>query len=415
MQSKRTPPGITIRHSRSCAAARDRAAKCTCGKPTYRAWVYDPLYVNPRTGKRGAKTYKAFPTLAAAKSWRGDAYAKVRRGRSVTPSRKTLREVSEAFLAGAKASPPTVLTRSGRPYKPSVLRVYEADLARKVLPDLGAYRVNEIRRSHLQALADRLVGEGLSDSKVRNVFVAVRAVYRYAMERDDAIESNPTTGLRLPTGLGRRDRIATPAEAIELLGALPDDLRALYATAFYAGLRRGELRALRWEDVDLAGGVINVRRSWDDYEGEVSPKSQKSTRTVPIIGGLRDELTALKARTERDGGDFIFGARRDAPFTPSHVRRRAEKAWEDANEKRAEEELDPLAPIGLHECRHTFVSLMHDAGLSLERIGDYVGHSSSYMTDRYRHLLDGHEAEAARMFEAYLARADTASRLEQLD
>jgi hypothetical protein len=48
---------------------------------------------------------------------------------------------------------------------------------------------------------------------------------------------------------------------------------------------------------------------------------------------------------------------------------------------------------------------MHDAGFSLERIGDYVGHSSAYMTDRYRHLLDGHEAEAAERFEGYLARA----------
>lgn len=50
-----------------------------------------------------------------------------------------------------------------------------------------------------------------------------------------------------------------------------------------------------------------------------------------------------------------------------------------------------LQPIKLHECRHTYVSLMHAAGLSLERIGDYVGHTSAYMTDHYRHLLEGHE------------------------
>jgi hypothetical protein len=48
-----------------------------------------------------------------------------------------------------------------------------------------------------------------------------------------------------------------------------------------------------------------------------------------------------------------------------------------------------LVPIGLHECRHTFVSLMHAAGRSLEEIGDYVGHTSTYMTGQYRHLLDG--------------------------
>jgi hypothetical protein len=56
----------------------------------------------------------------------------------------------------------------------------------------------------------------------------------------------------------------------------------------------------------------------------------------------------------------------------------------------------------LAELRHSYVSLMHDAGFSLERIGDYVGHSSAYMTDAYRHLIEGHEAEAAERFEAYL-------------
>lgn len=57
---------------------------------------------------------------------------------------------------------------------------------------------------------------------------------------------------------------------------------------------------------------------------------------------------------------------------------------------------------------------MHDAGLSLERIGDYIGHTSASMTDRYRHLLEGHEREAAEQLDAYLARADSEARLAQL-
>jgi integrase len=83
----------------------------------------------------------------------------------------------------------------------------------------------------------------------------------------------------------------------------------------------------------------------------------------------------------------------------------ASTAWAVENAKRGEEERPLLEPLGLHELRHSYVSLMHDAGFSLERIGDYVGHSSAYMTDAYRHLLEGHEAEAAERFEDYLARA----------
>ena len=73
-----------------------------------------------------------------------------------------------------------------------------------------------------------------------------------------------------------------------------------------------------------------------------------------------------------------------------------------------------LERIVLHECRHTYVTLMFEAGLSLERIGDYVGHSSTYMTERYRHLLEGHEAESAKALDAYLERADTTARMAQV-
>jgi integrase len=63
-----------------------------------------------------------------------------------------------------------------------------------------------------------------------------------------------------------------------LLAELSPNDRSLWATAVNAGLRRGELRALRWHDVDAAAGVIHVRRGWDAVEGEIEPKSDKGTR-----------------------------------------------------------------------------------------------------------------------------------------
>jgi integrase len=72
-----------------------------------------------------------------------------------------------------------------------------------------------------------------------------------------------------------------PDECSKLLEALTVDDRPLWATAMYAGLRRGELMALRIEDVDLATGVIHVRRSWDAVEGEIAPKSIKGGKVRP--------------------------------------------------------------------------------------------------------------------------------------
>lgn len=159
--------------------------------------------------------------------------------------------------------------------------------------------------------------------------------------------------------------------------------------------RLGELRALKVGDVDLAAGVIHVRRSWDPKEGEIPPKSAKGTRTVPIVPVLRDYLDR---HAGRPADDYVWG-----PFTWAVVRR-ARRAWKKKG----------LTPIGLHECRHTYVSLMSEAGFTLEEIAPYVGHSSTYMVERYRHLLPGHEQRAAERFAAYLERADTQARLAQI-
>src|SRR5262245_16036161 len=218
-----------MRHQRRCRSF--TGGKCNC-RPSYRAWVYDR--------RSGTKIRTTHPTLAAARTWRTDALAAVRRGELAPPSRHTLCEAAEEWLEGATADPPTILTRSGGRYKPSVLRSYEAALRRFVLPELGGVRLSEIRRGDLQTLADRLLGAGFSASTVRNVVMPVRAIYRHAIERDE-VHINPTSHLRLPTELGRRDRVATAREAADLIDALPDVDRALWATAFYAGLRLGEL------------------------------------------------------------------------------------------------------------------------------------------------------------------------------
>jgi integrase len=398
--------GIVQRHSRSCPKYTDKNApqRCRCTK-TYAAWVYDKS-----TGKKIKKT---FPTEAAARTWRADWKRKLDRGQKA-PTKVTLNHAAAKWLADAEAG--IARNKSGERYKPSALRSYRHALDKYILPDLGAFKLSEVRRADVQALIDRLNGQGFGGSTIANTVMPLRVIYRRALESDD-VEVNPTTNLRLPAASGPRERAASPAEAAALVAALPENEQALWATAFYAGLRRGELRALRVSDVDLAKGVINVTRSWDDTEGAVGPKSKKGKRTVPIVGLLRDHLDAHIARTGRGGDDFIFGITSRRPFSTSHVRRRALGAWAAAaigSFFRIRRPAVLLEPIVLHECRHTCVSIWHDAGLSLERIGDYIGHSSAYMTDRYRHLLDGHHAEAAAMVDAYLQRADTQARLAQV-
>lgn len=191
-----------------------------------------------------------------------------------------------------------------------------------------------------------------------------------------------------PNPAGKRERIASPSEAARLLAALPAQDRALWATAFYAGLRRGELMALDWSNVDLANGVIRVERSWDRVAGLIEPKSKAGHRTVPVPAALRDHLIEHRMDREPDGGRTPT-----KPVEPSGVAHRAQRAWTAAG----------LDPIGLHECRHTFASLMIGAGVNAKALSTYMGHASVTITfDRYGHLMPGNEAEAAALLDAYL-------------
>jgi integrase len=207
---------------------------------------------------------------------------------------------------------------------------------------------------------------------------------------------NPTRGIQLAAVRGKRERIASPAEAERLISAVLPSERAAWACAFYAGLRLGEIRALRWEDVNLARGVIHVRRGWDQIEGEISRKSVAGERVVPIAAVLRELLIEYGMETRRQKG-LVFGATEEKPFTLTAMRNRARSAWKKAR----------LQPITTHEARHTFASMMIAAGVNAKQLSTYMGHASIAITfDRYGHLMPGNEAEAAELLDIYLAETD---------
>lgn len=229
--SRRRPEGIVVRHGRGCASRSARACDC---RPGYQAQVFSSL--DQRTIR------KTFRALADARAWRADTQAALRRGTLRAPTRTTLAEAAETWLAAANAG--VVRTRSGDRYKPSALRGYEQSLRNRVLPALGGLRLSAVSRVCVQDFVDHMVAEGLGASTVRNTVLPLRAIFRRLVYRSE-VALNPTLDLALPAYRGRRDRVARPAEAERLLRALPEGDRAVWATALYAGLRRGELSAGR--------------------------------------------------------------------------------------------------------------------------------------------------------------------------
>jgi integrase len=388
--------GVRQRHSRWCES--HQGGTCGCS-PGWEAGVYS------RQDK--SKIRKTFSEYWEAKAWRHDQLELASIGRLRARSRCTVAEAASRWVEMTRAG--QIRNRSGRRYKPSTLRTIETDLRLYLVPSLGGRAMVEVSRVDLQRLVSRWLAAGSSPSKIRSIVNAARVLWRdfdLLTGYDDQLLVDPTSGLRLPASTGRRERIANPDEARRLIQALPPEDRGLWATAMYAGLRHGELRALQVGDIDLHRRRIDVQRGWDQYEGEIEPKSESGTRPTIITRPLRDLLTKHLRDTQRRATDLVFGDTARVPFRSTLVNKRAREAWATVRELEDRQNTRPpterIRPIGLQECRHSAVSQMLDAGITIDKVSKFMGHASITITiDRYGHLLPGGEADAIALLDTY--------------
>src|SRR5207244_3679970 len=122
----------------------------------------------------------------------------------------------------------------------------------------------------LQDFADQLAGAGVSPSHVRNALTPLRTIYRRATARGE-VAANPMVNVSLPVVPPRRERLAGAEEAAALIAAVPPADRAIWAIAFYAGLRFAEIQALDWGSLDFDRDLIRVERAWDRAAGFIEP------------------------------------------------------------------------------------------------------------------------------------------------
>ncbi len=446
------PTGVQRKHSRSCPARGDSAARCKRKGCKYQV----------QAGPRNARQTATFAELADAVRWRNSMRADPSRvGRRST----TVRAVAERWLAALTAG--DVLSRNGRPYAPSTVRGYARDIAIWTA-EFGDRQVDGVSRGEVSAVLARMQSGGRPPTTAANAVMPLRAMYRWAQDHD-ITTVNPTVGIRIAgKAHRRREHFAPAAAASALVAALPSSHRALWATAFYAGLRRGELMALRWADIDLEQGVIRVRASWDQQAGRVVTKTPASVRDVPVPEVLMAELLAHRERHDGDDGALVFSrraldgrvrsvyeihakrcasragercdcsprwmaqvrhrggryrrrtfatkeqatrwqvasrrrvvaeeggrlARPDAPFRDGTVANVARRAWAHAD----------LKGVGLHEARHSFGSMLAAAGVAPEVVRDLMGHSSIATTfGVYVHAEKARHAEAVATLDAHVA------------
>lgn len=251
--------------------------------------------------------------------------------------------------------------------KPSTVAAKRQVLRTHLLPTFGHRRLNDIGARDIEAFKGQMLKAEKTPKTVNNCLTVLRKMLAVAVEWKLIDHVPPVKWLKVPKP---EFDFLDFDEAERLLGAADIEWWSMMMVALRTGLRQGELRALRWDDVDLTAGRLVVRRSiWKGTFG--TPKNGR-TREVPLS---RDAVEAFK-RARHLKGELVFSKPDGSPLTKEQCKHPLWRGGRKAGLRR----------IGWHVLRHTFASHLAMRGRSMKEIQELMGHSTMEMTMRYAHL-----------------------------
>jgi integrase len=273
-----------------------------------------------------------------------------------------------------------------RAVKPSTLRDYRSGLRHHLLPVFGDYRLSDIAPRDLERWRSTIDASPRTKNKL---IVCVGSIYRRAA-RVYGCTINPAAGVeRLRVRRQLDVDVFSPEEVWALVRAAESDQdAAIFLTAAFTGLRRGELLALRWRDVDFPGASIRVRASYS--LGALSTPKSGRVRAVPLAPDVAATLARLVGRERwTSADDLVFPGELGGYLDGSALRRRYLEALRRAG----------LRELRFHDLRHTFGTRMI-ANADIVRVQEWMGHADIQTTRRYLHCRPQHD-DAALVAEAF--------------
>lgn len=269
-----------------------------------------------------------------------------------------------------------------------------------VMPVLGRVKLKKLSPAHVQGFYRDRLDAGLSASTVHKVHAILHKALTQAV-RWHMVPRNVTEAAKPPRPAPKEMRPLSPDEVIKLLRAAHGKrFEALYILAVTTGMRQGELLALRWQDVDLEGAVLSVRRTLTRDRGRVvigEPKTKKSRRSIHLTPraacALREHLERQLAEIEVLGDRYedqglLFTTDTGRPINPSNLRQRSFFPLL----KRA-----GLPRIRFHDLRHTCATLLLTQGTHPKFVQELLGHATVAITlDTYSHVIPSMRNQTAR-------------------
>lgn len=343
----------------------------------------------------GRRQRRQFATKREADAFRIEVEAQMRAGTFRADADKvTVREAAESYLEyvegrmqrGERFTRHHLKTVQGHVwnYIDPELRPAGQPAKTRATPFSGG--VGNVKLAHLRPGAvcdfrDRLRQAGVGVVTTRKILATLRQVLKHAKDRD-LIAVNAAEGVEV---IGRRDegprKITPPAKADmrALMEAADPDFRGKLMFAAATGVRAGELHALRWRHLDLAGGEVTIETRVDAYGDEDVTKTAAGMRSVPIGEHVVKAMKEWKLRAKFTKPDDLVFPNRRGGYTchDNMVKRRFHPVCEAAG-----------LTLNWHALRHFAISCWIEAGFSPKTVQTFAGHTSLQVTmDRYGHLF----------------------------
>jgi integrase len=277
---------------------------------------------------------------------------------------------------------------------PDTYRRYQS-IVETHLPLLGSIKLPELRRAHIETLKSRLQGT-LEPSTTTHVMAVLSSALNQAVAWE-LIESNPTTHVARPKARRKKMRSLSEGEAARLVESVRGTrTEAMYLVALKLGPRAGELRGLRWRDIDMGRGTMTIEWSVStQYEVIWGPTKSGEARTVRLSPGLLQTLSEHRARQQAERVDakvwedpsLVFPNQRGGVFRHQGMHKFFKRDLDAAGLPRE---------IRFHDMRHTCATLLLRSGTPVHVVSKILGHADPAMTLRlYSHALPDMDEAAA--------------------
>ncbi|MGI5824606.1 MAG: tyrosine-type recombinase/integrase [Bacillota bacterium] len=277
--------------------------------------------------------------------------------------------------------------------KPQTLKENRKKLELYFYPKIGNIPIDKLTTTHIQKCLNEM--EGLSASYISKTAQLIKAIMNQALINDYVIK-NVALGVKPPKGKPKQERRAlTDAERTLFLQACNESPKGyIYLLSYYCGLRPAEVRALRWQNINLTKGAITVTNSLDRITHElIPPKSKAGNRTIPIPTELKKVIAKLPVSFDKS---YFVITNTPKPCTEQNyvrgfadIKRRMDLL--NGAETYRNEIIKPTIDYSIspYYLRHTYCTRLAENGIALKTAQYLMGHSTMELTANiYTHVTE---------------------------